>query len=313
MRRCRWAVVSNLSVPHRFGRFGGSVDAAQWSPRLRRLRGAIFWTLCGLALAMIVFPLIDMVWTLVVQALPVLRPIILVRDTQGLGIGLSNGILGSLVLALGVLVVGSPVGVLAGLYIAEFAGRRPRALFRFFSEVLSGVPSIVIGLVGYVALVNFLHWHYSLLAAVLALSVIIVPYITKTTEVAFESVPRSLREGAAALGLSRLTTIRKVLLPPALPAIVGGLVLAQAIAIGETAPLLFTAEWSDSNPVLRATGSPEPYITGITWNGLILPQPYEHELAAGAGLVTVFFVLILILLGRAVTARSRRLTARMDL
>lgn len=305
--------MSSRSLPQRFGRFGGGVEAMQRSPGMRRLRSAIFWTLCAAALAIIVLPLIDMVVALVVQALPVLRPSIFVHNTQGLGIGLSNGILGSLLLALGVLVVGSPIGVLAGLYIAEFAGRRPRAIFRFFSEVLSGVPSIVIGLVGYVALVNFLRWHYSLIAAVLALSTIIIPYITKTTEVAFESVPRSLREGAAALGLSRLTTIRRVLLPPALPAIIGGLVLAQAIAIGETAPLLFTANWSDINPVLRATGSPEPYITGITWNGLILPQEYEHQLAAAAGLVTVVFILILILIGRAVSARSRRLTARMDL
>jgi phosphate transport system permease protein len=304
--------VSSLSVPRPLGRFGGSIEAWQQSPQLRRFRGAIFWTLCGLALVIVIFPLVDMVWTLVVQALPVLRPSIFIHDTQGLGIGLSNGILGSLLLALGVLVVGTPIGVLAGLYIAEFAGRRPRAIFRFFSEVLSGVPSIVVGLVGYVALVNFLRWHYSLLAAVLALSVIIVPYITKTTEVAFESVPRTLREGSAALGLSRHTTIRKVLLPPALPAIIGGLVLAQAIAIGETAPLLFTAEWSDHNPCLKLVGCPEPYLTGTTWNGLILPQAYEHELAAAAGLVTVVFILILILIGRAVTARSRRLAARMD-
>jgi phosphate transport system permease protein len=304
------------SLPNARGVLGGMdsfAEALQRITGLRRFRSAVFWALCALALAIIAFPVIDMIISLAVQAAPVLRPSIFTTTSQSLGIGIENGILGSLLLGLGVLVVASPIGVLAGLYIAEFAPRRPRAVLRFFSEVLSGVPSIIVGFVGYTALVNALHWHYSLLAAVMALSVITIPYIVKTTEVAFETVPRSLREGAAALGLTRLTTIRKVLLPPALPGIAGGLVLAQAIAMGETAPLLFTAGWTDNNPTFKLFGSAEPYLTGITFNALQLPQPYEHELAAAAALVTVGIILLLILLSRAATARARRMTARLDL
>lgn len=295
------------------GRIGSLAEAMQRAPLTRRVRSAIFWGLCAVALVVIIFPVIAMVASLIVQAAPVLRLSLFTTTTAALGVGVENGILGSLLLGLGILVLASPIGVLAGLYIAEFAPRRPRAIMRFFSEVLSGVPSIVIGLVGYIALVNALHWHYSLLAAMLALSAVILPYVIKTTEVAFESVPRSLREGASALGLSRITTIRKVLLPPALPGIVGGLVLAQAIAMGETAPLLFTANWSDSNPTPQLLGSSEPYLTGITYNGLLLPYPAEHELAAAAALVTVAIILILILIGRLITARARRMTARLDL
>ncbi len=131
-------------------------------------------------------------------------------------------------LSLGVLVVAGTIGVLAGLYLSEFAPPRVASVARFFSEVLAGVPSIVVGYVGYLVLVNKggLGLHYSLLAGIIALSALILPYIVKTTELAFSSVPRTLREGAIALGMSRGKTIRKVLLPPALPGIVSGLVLA---------------------------------------------------------------------------------------
>jgi phosphate transport system permease protein len=315
--------VSSLSAAAPRGggsRFDDGLDRVQRSPLLRRLRSGIFWGLCGLALFAIIFPLLDMIWSLIVQAGPLLGPGLFTHgsaiDPVHLGnpVGVENGILGTLLIGAGVLIVAGPVGVLGGLYIVEFAPPRPRAVMRFFSEVLSGVPSIVVGLVAYSVLVNgVIQWHYSLLAAVIALSVITIPYIIKNTEVAFDSVPRSLREAAAALGLSRLTTIRKVLLPPALPGIIGGLVLAQAIAMGETAPLLFTANWTDFNPALKLIGADEPYLTGVTYNTLILPYPVAHELAAAAALVTVAIILVLLVLGRAITARSKRMTARMDL
>ncbi len=132
-----------------------------------------------------------------------LKPSLLTETTSGNQLGLQNAIVGTLTLSLGVLIVAGTIGVLAGLYLAEFAPPRFAAVARFFSEVLAGVPSIVVGYVGYVALVNGLGWHYSLLAGILALSALILPYIVKTTELAFSSVPRTLREGAVALGLSQ--------------------------------------------------------------------------------------------------------------
>lgn len=315
--------MSSLSARTQNGalsRFGDGLERAQRSPLLRRLRSGVFWGLCALALAAIVLPLLDMIATLIQQAAPLLNLNLFTHGSAidpahlSAPVGVRNGILGSLLLGLGVLIVAGTIGVLGGLYIVEFAPPRPRAVMRFFSEVLSGVPSIVIGLVAYTVLVNGpFQWHYSLVAAVIALSAITIPYIVKNTEVAFEQAPRSLREGAAALGLSRFTTIRKVLLPTALPGIVGGLILAQAIAMGETAPLLFTANWTDANPVVKLTNTPEPYLTGVTFNTLILPYPVAHDLAAAAALVTVVIILLLLLLGRAVTARSKRMTARMDL
>ena len=279
-------------------------------PRVSHVRAGLFWGLCGLALFLIIAPAVDIIISILAHALPVLKPSLLTETTAGNQLGLQNAIIGTLTLSLGVLVVAGTIGVLAGLYLAEFAPPRFAATARFFSEVLAGVPSIVVGYVGYVALVNGLGWHYSLLAGILALSALILPYIVKTTELAFSSVPRTLREGAVALGLSKGRMIRKVLLPPALPGIVSGLVLALAISTGETAPLLFTANFSDQNP----TGlfAPVGYLTNVTYTDIQLPGTATQDLAYAAAGVTVLLVLLLIFAGRRITASSRRMIARMD-
>jgi phosphate transport system permease protein len=279
-------------------------------PRRSHVRAGLFWGLCGLALFLIVAPAVDIIVSILAHALPVLKPSLLTETTAGNQLGLQNAIVGTLTLSLGVLIVAGTIGVLAGLYLAEFAPPRFAATARFFSEVLAGVPSIVVGYVGYVALVNGLGWHYSLLAGILALGALILPYIVKTTELAFSSVPRTLREGAVALGLSKGRMIRKVLLPPALPGIVSGLVLALAISTGETAPLLFTANFSDQNP----TGlfAPVGYLTNVTYTDIQLPGTATQDLAYAAAGVTVLLVLLLIFAGRRITLRSRRMIARMD-
>lgn len=263
-----------------------------------------------MALVLIIAPAVDIIVSILAHALPVLKPSLITDTTAGTRLGLQNAILGTLVLSVGVLIVAGTIGVLAGMYLAEFAPPRLAASSRFFSEVLAGVPSIVVGYVGYTALVVGLHWHYSLLAGILALSALILPYIVKTTELAFSSVPRTLREGALALGLSRARTIRKVLLPPALPGIVSGLVLALAISTGETAPLLFTANFSDKNP--SGLFNPVGYLTGVTYTDIQLPDPKIQAVAYAAAGVTVLLVLLLIFAGRAISLRARRMVARMD-
>jgi phosphate transport system permease protein len=276
---------------------------------LRHVRAGVFWAFCGLALLLIIFPAVDIIVNILQAAAPALTPNILFHTTAG--DGLQNAIVGTALLSLGVLLTAGPIGVLGGLYVAEFAPQRAASVLRFFSEVLSGVPSIVVGYVGYVTLVVGLHLGYSLLGGILALGTLIVPYIVKSTEVSLASVPRTLREGAVALGLPKTRMIRQVLLPPALPGIISGLVIAVAISTGETAPLLFTANFSDQT-TLSLVGNPVGYLTGVTYFDLQQPGAAYLALANAAAGVTVILILALIFGGRLITARSRRMIARMD-
>jgi phosphate transport system permease protein len=276
----------------------------------RTVKDQLFWGLCLLALAVIVVPSIWIVAGLLQQALPLLSWNLLTRTTDELG--LRNAILGTLVLSLGVLVIAGPVGVGAGLYLAEYASRRTSSTLRFFSEVLAGVPSIVVGYTGYVLLAVQLRWGYSLLGALIALTALVTPYIAKTTEVSLRQVPTALREGAVALGLPMHVTLRKVLLPPALPGIVTGLVVAVAISTGETAPLLYTAGFSPGNPTASLTGHPIGYLTYVIYESIQLPGARQHQLANAAAAVTLILLIVLIAIGRVFAYQSAKRTARMN-
>jgi phosphate transport system permease protein len=278
---------------------------------LRTAQDVVFWGLCGLALCAIVGPAVWIIVGLLRDSWPLLTPTLLTANT--IHSGLQNAILGTLVLALGVLVIAGPIGVGSGIYLSEFASRRVASVLRFFSEVLAGVPSIVVGYTGYVLLVLQFHWGYSLLAAILALSALVTPYIVKTTEVALRQVPTTLREGASALGLPETVSLRKVLLPPALPGVITGLVVALAISTGETAPLIYTAGFSDANPTPNLTQHPIGYLTYIVYTNIQLPSLKAHQLANAAADVTLIFLVILIVIGRLLSRQSARQTARMGI
>lgn len=283
----------------------------------RRLLDNLFWGLCFMAFALIAAPALSVLISVFHQAAPSLSLDLFTKPTAGDHGGLENAILGTLLLLLGVLIIAGTVGVCAGVYLAEFAPPKAARVLRFFSEILAGMPSIVIGYVGYLSLVVGLHWKYSLMAALLALSVLVVPYIVKTTEVALTSVPTTLREASASLGLPRGTTVGRILLPTAIPGIVSGLIVALAISTGETAPLLFTAGFLDGhNPTFHLFGHAVPYLTYVTFTDLSLPNTptsHPHQLAAAAGAVTLVILIVLIVIGRVIAGRARRKTARMSL
>jgi phosphate transport system permease protein len=276
----------------------------------RTVQDLLFWGLCALGLTAIIAPALWVIVGLLRDSFPLLTPKLLTNNTAHLG--LQNAIIGTLVLAAGVLIIAGPIGIGAGIYLSEFASGRVASTLRFFSEVLAGVPSIVVGYTGYVLLVIQFHWGYSLIAGVLALTTIVTPYIVKTTEVSLAQVPRTLREGAVALGLPETVALRKVLLPPALPGVITGLVVALAISTGETAPLLYTAGFSDANPTLDLTHHPIGYLTYVAFTNIQLPSLQDHQLANAAADVTLIFLLVLILVGRLLTAQSMRRTARMS-
>ena len=217
------------------------------------------------------------------------------------GGGMANAILGSLKLLLLAALFGVPIGLLGGVYLAEFGGRTTPFLVRYTADLLNGVPSIVIGIFAYALVVMPMH-HFSTLAGGFALGIMVIPTVLRNTESFLRDVPTSLREGAFALGANKWRMVATVVLPAASRGILTGALLALARVAGETAPLLFTAfgnrYWSpgwmqptSSLPVVIYT-----YATG----------PYEdwHRQAWAAGLVLLGLVLLTNIMVRAFLSRG---------
>lgn len=141
------------------------------------------------------------------------------------------------------LVLAIPLGIGAAIYMVEYAkrGNKLVKIVRITTETLSGIPSIVFGLFGYLFFVIALGWSYSMLAGVITLAIMVLPLIVRTTEEALISVPDSYREGSFGLGAGKLRTVVKVILPDAIPGILSGVTLAIGRIVGETAALIFTA------------------------------------------------------------------------
>lgn len=171
--------------------------------------------------------------------------------------GMKHAIVGTCVLILVASCVGIPLGLLAGIYLAEYdVGSRVAAPVRFISDVLAGVPSIVVGILGYELLVVPLG-HFNGWAGAAALAFIMIPIVTRTTEEMLRLIPNSYREASIALGATKARTILRVVLPSATGSVVTGVMLAIARVAGETAPLLFTALGARFLPVFRG---PAPFI-----------------------------------------------------
>jgi phosphate transport system permease protein len=221
-----------------------------------------------------------------------------VGETGG---GMANAIVGSGKLLLLAALFGVPIGLLGGVYMAEFGGRTVPFIVRYTADLLNGVPSIVIGIFAYAVVVLPVH-HFSTLAGGFALGVMMIPIVLRSTEEYLNNVPRAMREGAMALGASKWRTISSVVLPAASRAIVTAVLLALARVAGETAPLLFTAFgnrfWSPGweQPIASLPVMIYTYAVG----------PYDdwHRQAWAAGLVLLGLVLAINIIVRTILSRG---------
>ena len=209
----------------------------------RRVINAIGLTVSMLAMAFGLFWLIWILWTLLEHGLTALAPVVFTEMTPppGSAGGLLNAIVGSLMMSFVGVMIGTPIGILAGTYLAEFGQRGWLApITRFINDVLLSAPSIVIGLFVYEVYVVHVK-HFSGWAGTLALAIIVIPIVIRTTENMLRLIPNTLREAAAALGAPQWKVVSFVTLRAARAGIITGVMLAIARISGETAPLLFTA------------------------------------------------------------------------
>lgn len=222
-----------------------------------------------------------------------------VGETGG---GMANAILGTGKLLLLATLIGVPIGFLAGVHLAEFGGKIFSFTVRYATDLLNGVPSIVMGIFAYGLVVLPMH-HFSTLAGGIALGIMMIPIALRTTEEFLRSVPQSLREGGLALGFTKWRTVLRVIIPTALSAIISGMMLDLARVAGETAPLLFTSFnnrfWSPG------WNQPTASLPVMIFTYAIAPYEDWHRQAWAAGFVLLSLVLIVNVTSRSIIGRRK--------
>lgn len=271
----------------------------------RKVTNAVMLGLIVLALVVSLVPLIAVLAYVVVNGLPGLSGSLFTKLPRPVDVGaggMANSMAGSLVIVGIAAVLGTLLGIAGGIYLAEYGHGRLAVLVRFFADVLSGIPSITIGLFVYVLLVVPMH-SFSALAGAVALAILMLPLVVRTTEEMLKLVPGSLREAGMALGVPRWRVVLHVMLPAAASGIITGTLLAVARIAGETAPLLFTAFGNEFWQ--RSLLKPIDAVPLRLFKYAIGPYDAWHRLAQGAALVLILFVLLLSVGARYYAGRNR--------
>ena len=269
---------------------------------------AVMYLLTVLAL----IPLGLILWFTVSKGLPpALHPEFFTNSFRPVGVpggGVAHAIVGTGILVGLASLIAIPVGILAGVYVAEYAVDPWASWVRLASDVLVGTPSIAIGLFAYALLVAPFH-HFSGYSGSVALAVLMLPIVIRTTEGAVALIPHGLRESGLALGLPRWRVSLQLIVPAAAPGVITGALLAVARASGETAPLLFTA-FGNQHLVFDPNGQLQA-LPMTVYQYALLPYKELQDQAWGAALVLVVMVLGINLLSRWVLRRQIRLAGQL--
>lgn len=258
---------------------------------------AIAFGLTGLAL----FPLISILWEILVRGISGLKSDMFVKAVIDNGFG--NAILGTIIMVVIGSLLSIPTGIMTGIFLAEFGETNPIAgIVRFITSIITGVPSIVVGVFAYGVIV-LITKGFSAIAGGFALAVIMLPVIILTTEESLKLIPTSGRLASAALGGTRFQTTFRIVVTAAIPGITTGILLAVARAAGETAPLIFTAlfslDWSEG--LLSPTAS----LPVLIFNLYNDPDPQKSQLVWTTSIVLLGLILCVSILSRLVISQRR--------
>ncbi len=216
------------------------------------------------------------------------------------GGGMANAIVGSAEIVGVAALIGLPIGFIAGIYLAEYEDRRFASVVRYVADLLTGVPSIIVGILAWALIVVPMHRNSGLAGSV-ALSVMLIPIVTRQTEQFLREVPLSLREGALALGASKWKMVVTVVVPAGSKGILTGMILGVARIAGESAPLIFTAL---SNQYWGGLTEPTASLPVMIYTRATSPYEEWHQQAWAAGLVLIAMVLTANVLARLVISRG---------
>jgi phosphate transport system permease protein len=276
-------------------------EAAAASVRRRKLSSTIALGLCWVFLGLAVVPLVAVIAYTFAKGIVAWNADFFTQPTKPAGIpdgGVSNAIIGTVIIGAVATLVTIPFGLLGGLFLAESDGRVASAI-RFSADLMTGVPSILIGIFGYVALVK--EFGYSGLIGAFAIGMIMLPIIMRACETAIRGVPGHLQEAGLALGARRFVIARRVIVPAALPGIITGGLLAIARGVGETAPLLFTifgsqfVTWNPTKPmdalplvIYNNSQQPDPTLLSVAWGAALLLMVMVLALSIGSRVLAAY-------------------------
>lgn len=261
---------------------------------------ALILTIIGMS------PLISVLWNIISKGLPGLTATMFSKPI--IDDGFANAVVGTLTMITIASLLSIPIGIATGIYLAEYApDSKINRTVKFLNTILTGVPSIVVGIFAYDAVVltskKLFDFSYSALAGGIALAILMLPIIALTTEEVLKLVPNNLRLASSGLGGSRFQTIVRIILPTALPALVTGVLLAISRGIGETAPLLFTAlfaqDWADN------LVSPTASLPILIFNLYNDPDPVKNQLVWTASFFLLAIVLLINIFARIFSSRAR--------
>ncbi len=260
---------------------------------VRKLKDRLAFGLAALCVLIAIIPLGSILFEVVLNGAPALS-IEFLTQTPGpigqLGGGIANAIEGTLILIGLTCLIGVPLGVISGIYLSEYGDNKYGRTIRFFNDVLAEFPSIVVGIFVYILVVLTLG-SFSVIAGAIALAIIMLPVVSRTTEESLKLVPNSIREAAMALGIRRWRTIVSVVLSTGRRGIITGIMLSVARIAGETAPLIMTilgSQW-----FFAGFNQPMDALPLRVWRLALLPYDYAHQQGWGAALILILLILLL--------------------